>query len=108
LFRQAHQKLASQFFGPYQILERVGAVAYKLALPDTARVHPVFHVSLLKKQLGDRSRITTHLPPFSTDNTPVLQPLLVKNYRWVKHGDKYIAEALVQWSGLPPEDATWE
>jgi len=88
LFRRAHQKLASRFFGPYQILECVGAVAYKLALPDTARIHPVFHVSLLKKQLGDRSRITTHLPPFSTDNTPVLQPLLVKNYRWVKHGDK--------------------
>jgi len=108
LFRRAHQKLASRFFGPYQILKRVGAVAYELDLPDTARIHPVFHVSLLKKQLGDMSRVTTQLPPFSTDNIPVLQPRLVKDYRWVKQGDKYVTEALVQWSSLPPEDATWE
>jgi len=108
LFRRAHQKLASRFFGPYQILKRVGAVAYELDLPDTARIHPVFHVSLLKKQLGDMSRVTTHLPPFSTDNIPVLQPRLVKDYRWVKQGDKYVTEALVQWSSLPPEYATWE
>jgi hypothetical protein len=108
IFRRAHKKLASHFFGPYQILSRIGAVAYKLALPDTSRIHPVFHVSLLKKKLGDMFQVTSHLPPFSTDNTPMLKPLLIRDYHWFKNGDKYVTKALVQWSSLPPEDATWE
>ena len=108
LFRRAHQKLASRFFGPYQIVVRIGTVAYKLALPDTARIHPVFHVSLLKKKIGDTSRINPDLPPFSEDNTPVLQPLFIRDYRWIKQGGKYVMEALVQWASLPIEDATWE
>ena len=44
--------------GPYEILQRVGEVAYKLALPaELASVHPVFHVSMLKKCLGDQASI---------------------------------------------------
>jgi hypothetical protein len=45
----AHSKLAPQFFGPYQVLERVGPLAYKLQLPSRAHIHNVFHVALLKR-----------------------------------------------------------
>ena len=43
--RCINAKLAACFYGPYMIISKVGAIAYKLQLLDTCRVHPVFHVS---------------------------------------------------------------
>ena len=51
-------KLSLRYVGPYEILQRVGEVACELAVPaELASVHPVFHVSMLKKCLGDASSI---------------------------------------------------
>ncbi|KAL9448232.1 hypothetical protein AB3S75_015664 [Citrus x aurantiifolia] len=47
VFKRAHQKLCSKYFGPYQIIQKVGLVAYKLQLPEGAKVHSTFHVSVL-------------------------------------------------------------
>ncbi|MGI4568735.1 integrase catalytic domain-containing protein, partial [Klebsiella pneumoniae] len=51
-------KLSPRYIGPFSILERVGEVAYKLALPSQlANVHPVFHVSMLRKYIHDPSHV---------------------------------------------------
>ena len=51
-------KLSPRFIGPYEILERIGPVAYRLALPiELAKLHDVFHVSLFRKYRSDESYI---------------------------------------------------
>ncbi|CAN4106316.1 unnamed protein product [Withania somnifera] len=51
-------KLSPAYIDPYEILERVGDVAYKLALPPiTSAVHPAFHVSMLRRYMSDESHV---------------------------------------------------
>ena len=51
-------KLSSRFIGPFEILERVGTVAYRLALlPGMSAIHEVFHVSMLWKYTPDPDHV---------------------------------------------------
>ena len=51
-------KLLPRFFGPFEILERIGVVAYRLALPPSmSGVHEVFHVSMLRKYTPDPAHV---------------------------------------------------
>ncbi|XP_058769067.1 uncharacterized protein LOC131642924 [Vicia villosa] len=59
--KRTSQKLSKRFFGPFQIIKRVGEVAYLLDLPSSSRIHPVVHVSLLKPYHGSLS--TTEIRP---------------------------------------------
>lgn len=64
---RANRKLAFRFYGQFQILARVGEVAYKLALPATSLIHPVIYVSQLKKALAPSESVQSSLPVFQTD-----------------------------------------
>ena len=55
-------QLAPCFYGPFQVVARVGAVAYRLRLPDNAKIHDVFHVGLLKKFVGTPPTELVQLP----------------------------------------------
>ena len=51
-------KLAPRYFGPFEIRSKVGEVAYRLVLPPKlSRIHPVFHVSILRKYIPDTSHV---------------------------------------------------
>ena len=52
-------KLSPKYYGPYKVLQNIGTMAYKLALPASSQVHLVFHVSCLKKVIGDKLPVPT-------------------------------------------------
>jgi len=99
-------KLGKRFYGPYQITEVIGKVAYRLALPPTAKIHPVFHISKLKPHQGPITKEQS-LPPSSWANNPVVAPLTILDHKWSDHDPPELS-VLVQWAGLQPEDTTWE
>ena len=102
------QKLSPKFYGPYQVLQHIGEVAYKLALPPTAKIHPVFHVSCLKKVIGNNCRIQTSLPELDEEGSIWLQPEQVLDTQVKQLRGRMIKEVLVKWKDTSPEDATWE
>ncbi|KAL4576939.1 hypothetical protein LXL04_013040 [Taraxacum kok-saghyz] len=104
---RVHQKLAARFFGPFQIVAKIGPVAYKLDLPPTSRIHPVFHVSLLKKAV--QTVVEQGLPPeLETDENDLVLPVAILKRRTVGNQDVEVEQWLVQWSGGTTEEATWE
>ena len=55
-------KLATRYIGPYRIVARVGEVAYRLELPHDMPMHPVFHVSMLRKHIPDPNMVEPQRP----------------------------------------------
>ena len=80
-------------------------MAYKLKLPTPTSIHLVFHVSLLKKKVGNREVLTT-LPALPSEPLLLLQAILDR--RMVKKNLRAATQLLVHWTGLTPAEATWE
>jgi len=102
---RASNKLSFRYFGPFEILSKIGSVAYKLKLPADSSIHPVFHVSLLKKAVGTPSH---PIMPFPSDVQSVQVPELVLDRRLRTKNNCVISQLLIKWSHLPPELATLE
>lgn len=101
-------KLLAKFYGPYQIVRKMGKVAYELKLPQNSKIHPIFHVSQLKKKVGDKTFVAQD-PLFCTEEGQIrMEPLSILDRRMVKKGNRAATQVLVQWTNLSPEEATWE
>lgn len=101
-------KLSPRYYGPFQILQRIGKVAYKLDLPPDSKIFPIFHVSSLKKKLGNQVSTIPHLPILTTEGTLTPEPEKVLQRRLTKRGNRAETEILIQWKGTSEEEATWE
>lgn len=101
-------KLSPKYYGPFQISERIGTVAYKLQLPSSAKIHPVFHVSLLKKKLGQGVVVHPHLPPIIDPENPRWYHAAVLDIGIFKKRGNAITKWLIHWVGTSVDDATWE
>ncbi|GJZ58334.1 ty3-gypsy retrotransposon protein [Tanacetum coccineum] len=108
LAKRLSNKLAKRYYGTYKVLERVGKMAYRLALPATSKIHPVFHVSILKPFSGNGSDEVSELPEVVEEGRPVEQPLAVCGSRLVLQNGRTVKQVLVQWTGRTLEEATWE
>ncbi|KAG6510402.1 hypothetical protein ZIOFF_028412 [Zingiber officinale] len=105
LAKRQYAKLSPRFFGPYTITKKIGPVAYELSLPHSFKVHPVFHVSLLRRAYGQHSFAHRH---FLLMPTGVVSDTTVLNHHWITEGGLPSLELLIQWQDRPLEEASWE
>jgi hypothetical protein len=89
-------------------MRRVGEVAYELELPEGSMIHNVFHVSCLKKVVGQFINTSEELPLLDEEGQLELVPEEVLEFRERKLRNRVIIECLIRWRGLVVEDATWE
>ena len=104
------RKLSPRFIGPYEILQRVGPVVYRLALPlELSKLHDVYHVSMLRRYRSD----TSHILPvqdiqvqedFTFDEE--LKAILDREIRQLRN--KQVPLVKVLWQHHCMEEATWE
>ena len=100
-------KLCPRYYGPFPIIAKLGSVAYKLQLLENFQIHPVFHVSLLKKSVGNQV-VSPSLTPRMRGREEVAEPIAILDRRVIyKHGDA-IAQALVKWSTIHEDNNTCE
>lgn len=101
-------KLAKPFYGPFQVLQRIGTMAYKLQLPEGSHIHPVFHCSLLRPFQSSSStpEPAIELPPTSVDNQLEIISVAFLTTLWDHHSDVPKLFVLVQWKGLSLDDTT--
>jgi hypothetical protein len=103
-------KLQRRFVGPFRVASRIGTQAYRLELPDTWKIHDVFHISLLKPWREDtwREEIDEQpVPVLEQDEDVEFEIERVLRWRYYKSGNLRKKEYLVVWKGYPLDDSTW-
>ena len=99
-----------RYIGPYQILEKIGPVAYRLALPpNLSELYDVFHVSQLRKCVADPDAvIETREPEVQPNLTVAERPVRILDHAEKTLRRKVIPYVKVLWNSQTEREATWE
>ena len=103
-------KLSPSYIGPYELIERVCQVAYRLALPpELSQIHDVFHVSMLSRYRSDPSHILQAQPlELKDDLSYEEEPIAIITREIKVLRTKIIPLVKVLWKHHGTEEATWE
>ena len=103
-------KVESTIYRPYEIVDKVGEVAYRLRLPlELANIHDLFHVSMLRKYIADPSHILKEQPIQLKENLTYKEhPVEILDRRDQVLRNKVISLVKVLWRSHTVEKATWE
>ena len=103
---ETNRKLLPKWIGPFEVVQVVGPVAYKLKMNPGWRVHPVFHVSLLEPYRTD-GRVQPPPPPIEMEGVLEYEvdTILAHRFRGRRHPR---ASYLIAWKGYGPEHNSWE
>ncbi|CAL9097860.1 unnamed protein product [Musa textilis] len=103
-------KLSPRFIGPFEVLERVGSVAYRIALPPAlCHVHDIFHVSMIRKYIYDPSHIIEYeLVEIDKDLSYVEEPIQIDDRKEKVLRNRVIPLVQVIWRHHSGEETTWE
>ena len=86
------------------MLQNIGTMTYKLELPPSSRVHPVFHVSCLKKVIGDKIPVQKILPELYEEGKIKLEPDVVTKIRTRQLRIRSISEYIIKWKNLMEDE----
>lgn len=105
LAKRLNQKLSSGFYGPYEVIKKIWAMAYKLKLPDHTRVDPVFHVSLLKKDV--KPNVELQPLPACMNEDWHLEPTPERTVKTMRT-EQGVLKVLIKWKNLSEFENSWE
>jgi hypothetical protein len=91
VFHRPCAKLSFKYFGPFSILEKLGTAAYKLQLPASAAIHPIFHVSQLKPHVPNNIPVFRDLPTVAFSKDVVSMPEAILDRRLVRKGSAAVS-----------------
>ncbi|KAF5801008.1 putative nucleotidyltransferase, Ribonuclease H [Helianthus annuus] len=103
-------KLSPRYIGPFEVIERVGSVAYKLNLPeDLNGIHNVFHICNLKKCFADESLVIPHTDVHIDESLKFIEkPLSIEDRQVKKLRRKHVPIVKVKWDARRGPEYTWE
>ncbi|XP_074336747.1 uncharacterized protein LOC141673918 [Apium graveolens] len=108
LATRRNHKLSAKYYGPYHITEWIGRIAYKLTLPPGAKLHNVFHVSQLKKKIGNHKLVQVDLRGINDQGSLNPQPIAILDRRFIKRHNKPATMVIFKWENGTDEEATWK
>jgi hypothetical protein len=99
LGRENEPKLASKWYGPFRVLQKVGTGSYRILLPESAKIHDVFHVNQLKKHIGTQAIPNDKLPLVTAEGKIKIAPVKLPSVARYQDGLLMVTTTFLYLSG---------